>query len=82
MAANDPTKNRTQNADDLLLWRDIREAVAQVNANHQLDLEIERGDKHAHINMRRDKTRQFIAVHVWEIEVKPPTLIVPAGKVK
>ena len=80
---NDPIKNKAQNADDQLFWRDVREAVMQVNANHNLDLEIERGTKHAHINMRTDKKqtppRTFVAVHMWDIEPKSPTLIVPSG---
>lgn len=82
--AADPIKNKAQNADDQLFWRDVREAVLQVSANAQLDLEIERGTRHAHINVRTDNKqvppRTFVAIHMWDIEPKSPTLIVPSGK--
>lgn len=78
---DDPVKNKAVNGEDELFWRKVREAYRMVSANSSLDLEIEIGLRHAHINIRQDKSKnpplEYVAVHIWDIEHKPPVLVVP-----
>lgn len=76
---NDPVKNRAVNAEDELFWRKVREAYRMVSADGSMDIEVEVGNRHAHINERKDqkKNLRFIAVHIWEIQNKPPVLVMP-----
>lgn len=78
---NNPVKNKAVNAEDQLFWRRVREAYHMVSADSRKDIEVEVGDRHAHINARVDKSKspplKYIAVHIWEIQNKPPTLVVP-----
>ena len=82
----DPIKNKAQNSNDQLFWREVRESFHMVSADASRDIEIERGHLHAHINVRTDSKKnpplKFVAVHIWEIEPPRPTLVVPTGATK
>lgn len=75
-------KAKIVNAEDEVFWRQVREAVTRVTHNASFEIDIEIADKHAHINQRKDskKNINFIAIHIWEVDIKPPTLIVPTGQ--
>lgn len=80
------TNPKLEDVDYQLFWREVAEAVKQVELNHGLSFTIERGTKAAYTSWRVADVNtyiygtvidEFVSIRIYEVEPKQPTLLVP-----
>lgn len=65
------------NPDDELFWHKVREAYDVVYSNKEQTATVTVGNREAEVNQRQKGNEDYISVHIFEVEIKKPTLIVP-----
>lgn len=72
-----------EDADWQIFWKEVAHSVSQVELNHGLAFEIERGTRWAEIfwapaqEGRHTRSKAGIVITIHEIEPKQPELLVP-----
>lgn len=73
--------NKNIDPEDEIFWRELKEAVKQVELSHGLSMTIERGTRAANIRWIEEytdhKNNAYVSIVIYEVEPKQPALLVP-----
>lgn len=68
--------SRVTNVEDEIFWKEVRTAVAKVERNHRVKLELERGTHKATVHWS-ELANGNVHIRLYEVEPKQPALLVP-----
>lgn len=81
MSSNPNPKERAEDVEYQLFWKEVAEAARLVELNHALSYNIERGNRRADIYWwwpdMDESIDSHVCIQVFEVEPKQPTLLVP-----